>query len=212
MTRRLPDEGPLLGPNLQLCRLGEPDLAELAEVAMAPEVYSQGYLMHHRPTERAEALALVRSRWFCDPALRDGQGAGRMAYAIRLRSDGPLGHAGELVGTSSIGEVHLEREQAQLGWTLYAPRFWGSGTNAEAKWLLLGHSFEDCGLGRVRIQTDLLNTRSQAAIARLGATREGVLRRDQPREDGSWRDTVVFSILADEWPAVTRGLQARFTR
>jgi RimJ/RimL family protein N-acetyltransferase len=61
----------------------------------------------------------------------------------------------------------------------------------------------------VKIQTDALNARSQAAIARLGAQREGVLRRDVRREDGTFRDTVVFSVLADEWPAVEAGLQAR---
>lgn len=75
--------------------------------------------------------------------------------------------------------------------------------------LLLAHCFEACGYGRVRIQTDVLNTRSQAAIARLGALREGVTRRDMKREDGSFRDSVVFSILADEWPSVRAGLRAR---
>jgi N-acetyltransferase len=79
----------------------------------------------------------------------------------------------------------------------------------EAKLLLLGHCFDDCGYGRVKVQTDASNIRSQAAIARLGARREGVLRRDQRREDGTFRDTVVFSVLIDEWPAVKAGLQAR---
>ena len=67
---------------------------------------------------------------------------------------------------------------------------------------MLAHAFDDCGFGRVKIQTDMLNTRSQAAIAKLGAVREGVLRRHQARADGTFRDTVVFSILRDEWPAV----------
>ena len=71
------------------------------------------------------------------------------------------------------------------------------------------HCFEDCGYGRVKIQTDLLNTRSQAAIVRLGARPEGVSRRDMKREDGTFRDSVVFSILRDEWPEVKAGLQAR---
>jgi RimJ/RimL family protein N-acetyltransferase len=79
----------------------------------------------------------------------------------------------------------------------------------EAKLLLLAHCFEDCGYGRVKIQTDALSPRSQAAIARLGARREGVLRRDQRREDGSFRDTVVVSVLVDEWAEVTAGLRAR---
>ena len=81
--------------------------------------------------------------------------------------------------------------------------------NPECKLLLLGHAFDDCGLGRVKLQTDLINTRSQAAIAKLGATREGVLRRHKRRADGTFRDTVVFSILRDEWPAVRAGLLAR---
>ena len=81
--------------------------------------------------------------------------------------------------------------------------------NPGTKLLLLRHAFEECGYGRVRIQTDLLNTRSQAAVERLGAVREGVLRRHLRREDGSFRDTVVYSVLASEWPAVRAGLEER---
>jgi RimJ/RimL family protein N-acetyltransferase len=81
--------------------------------------------------------------------------------------------------------------------------------NPEVKLLLLTHCFDDCRYGRVKIQTDALNARSQAAIAKLGARREGVLRRDLRREDGSFRDTVVFSILKQEWPEVRAGIEAR---
>jgi RimJ/RimL family protein N-acetyltransferase len=81
--------------------------------------------------------------------------------------------------------------------------------NPACKLLLLAHAFDDCGFGRVKIQTDLDNTRSQAAIARLGATREGVLRRHMRRADGTFRDTVVFSLLKDEWPGVRTRLLAR---
>jgi RimJ/RimL family protein N-acetyltransferase len=84
--------------------------------------------------------------------------------------------------------------------------------NPEAKLLLLTECFEYGGYGRVWLQTDLLNHRSQAAIERLGAVREGVARRDRRREDGSFRDTVSFSILAPEWPAVRDGLRARLGR
>ena len=80
---------------------------------------------------------------------------------------------------------------------------------SETKYLLLRHSFEDLGYGRVKIQTDALNARSIAAIERLGATREGVLRRHTRREDGSFRDTVVFSVIADDWPDVRDQLLAR---
>ena len=100
-------------------------------------------------------------------------------------------------------------EKVHLGSTLYGSRWWGTAVNPACKLLLLQHCFEDCGYGRVKVQTDLLNTRSQAAIAKLGAVREGVTRRDVRREDGSWRDSVVFSVLADEWPQVRAGLEAR---
>jgi RimJ/RimL family protein N-acetyltransferase len=73
----------------------------------------------------------------------------------------------------------------------------------------MSHAFEDCGFGRVKIQTDLINLRSQAAIAKLGAVREGVLRRHMKRADGSWRDTVVFSVTIDDWPTVRAGLEKR---
>ena len=75
--------------------------------------------------------------------------------------------------------------------------------------MLLSHAFDDCGLGRVKIQTDAINARSQAAIARLGATREGLLRRHVRRADGTFRDTVVFSVVREEWPAIRANLQAR---
>jgi RimJ/RimL family protein N-acetyltransferase len=118
---------------------------------------------------------------------------------------------GRLVGTSTLGDFDLVREHAHIGWTAYDPRVWGSQVNAEAKLLLLGYAFE-CGFGRVKIQTDILNERSRAAVLGLGATFEGVIRRDLPRADGSWRDTAVYSILVDEWPDVRTRLQERLAQ
>ena len=102
-----------------------------------------------------------------------------------------------------------QADGAGRGRAAHGRRWWGTQVNAEAKLLLLTHCFEECGYGRVKIQTDALNTRSQAAIARLGARREGVLRRDMKRADGTFRDTVVFSILTGERTEVKAGLQAR---
>ena len=96
-----------------------------------------------------------------------------------------------------------------LGWTGYAPAVWSTGVNPAAKFALLRHAFEDCGMRRVKLQTDTLNARSQAAIARLGAVKEGVLRQHTRRADGTWRDTVAFSILAGEWPVVRAALEVR---
>ena len=199
----------LTGPHLVLDPLVEADAAELGRVLMQPELYAHGYVMHHRPLDADDALAMAHG--FVHASVPTGSGHGRTPYAIRLGVDTDLAPAGTFVGTSSLGDFHTERESAHLGWTLYDSRFWSSFVNPEAKLLLLTHAFEDLGYGRVKIQTDLLNTRSQAAIAKLGATREGVLRRHVPREDGTFRDTVVFSITIEDWPRVKEGLQARIS-
>lgn len=122
-------------------------------------------------------------------------------YAARLPD-------GRLVGTSTLGDFDESREHAHIGWTAWSPSVWGTAVNPEAKLLMLGEAF-DHGFGRVKLQADALNSRSRAAILKLGATFEGIVRRDQLRADGSWRDTAVYSILADEWPAVRAGLEAR---
>ncbi|QNK83199.1 GNAT family N-acetyltransferase [Nakamurella sp. PAMC28650] len=134
---------------------------------------------------------------------------GRIPYTVRLTGEGGLGSAGQVVGTSSLGNLSLTDERVHLGWTGYSSHVWGTQVNPECKLLMLEHCFIDCGLGRVQIQTDRVNERSQAAIERLGAVREGVLRRHIQRADGTFRDTVVYSILKDEWPGVKAGLIER---
>jgi RimJ/RimL family protein N-acetyltransferase len=93
--------------------------------------------------------------------------------------------------------------------TAYRPELWATRVNPEAKLLLLRFAFEQLGAGRVQLKTDVRNQRSQRAIARLGARYEGTLRRYQRRDDDTVRDTVLFSIIAEEWPAVREGLLAR---
>jgi RimJ/RimL family protein N-acetyltransferase len=107
--------------------------------------------------------------------------------------------------------LDLVNERVHLGWAGYAPAVWSTGVNPAAKLALLRHAFENCGMRRVKLQTDALNARSQAAIARLGAVKEGVLRQHIRRADGTWRDTVVFSVRVNEWPVVRAGLEARAT-
>jgi RimJ/RimL family protein N-acetyltransferase len=197
----LPTGEPLVGDQVRLDVLGESDVEELFPLLGDPDVYADGYVMHRRPTSAVDSRALATAMYLGRP--------GRTTYAIRLVDVGPLGAPGTLVGTSSLMDADLTNERIHLGATLYGRRWWGTAVNPEAKLLLLGHCFDDCGYGRVKVQTDALNTRSQAAIAKLGAQREGVLRRHLRREDGTFRDTVVFSIIADEWPAVRSALQAR---
>src|SRR5829696_270319 len=157
MKTVLPSGEPLVGRTVRLDPLTDGDLPELFPLLADPAVYASGYVMHRRPETVEDAVALARER-FLPPQAPDGRGAGRLAYAIRL-VDGDS--AGTLVGTSALLEAHLVNESIHLGSTLVDRRWWGSRVNPEAKLLLLTHCFEDCGFGRVKIQTDLLNIRSQ---------------------------------------------------
>ncbi|MER5766624.1 GNAT family N-acetyltransferase [Streptomyces sp. NPDC001985] len=115
---------------------------------------------------------------------------------------------GRAIGWTVYLDIDAGNERLEIGSTWYGREHWRTAVNSEAKLLLLTHAFEDLGMGRVQLKTDHLNERSQAAIARLGARREGVLRRHRMRPDGSWRDSVHFSILGDEWAAVKERLRA----
>ena len=197
-----PTGAPLVGRFVRLDVTTLDDAPGLFAVYSDPRCYEQGFAMMRPHTSVAETEALVAAA----VAARE---AGRTAYTIRLVADGALGPAGTVVGSSSLGDVDTEREHVHLGWTMYGSRWWGTQVNPEAKFLLLAHAFETCGFGRVKIQTDVINARSRAAILKLGATVEGITRRDVRRPDGSWRDSAVHSILVDEWPTVRAGLLAR---
>ena len=204
MPATAPTGQPLVGRFVRLDPVRPGDARGLHAVLTDPAVYTQGFIMRPPPADLDETRARVAK----DVAARE---AGRTAYTVRLAGVGPLGEAGTVVGTSSLGDVDVVNERVHLGWTMYGSRWWGTHVNPETKLLLLSHAFDDCGFGRVKIQTDAVNERSQAAIAKLGATREGVLRRHTRRADGTFRDTVVFSILRDEWPQVRAGLEARLS-
>lgn len=118
---------------------------------------------------------------------------------------------GTLVGTSTLGDFDEKNEHAHIGWTAYSPEVWGTAVNPETKLLMLGEAFDN-GFNRVKIQADAINDRSRAAILKLGAQFEGVLRNTNRRADGTWRDTAVYSILRDEWPTVRAGLEERLAR
>jgi RimJ/RimL family protein N-acetyltransferase len=206
-----PDGRSLAGRDIRLDLLVEADADELWPLLADPAAYDEGYVMHRRPVDAADGRTLVKERFLAGQGVLDGRGGGRTTYAVRLARDSDLGSAGTLVGTSALLEADVANESVHLGSTFYGRAWWGTVVNPATKLLLLAHCFEDLGYGRVKIQTDARNTRSQAAIARLGAVREGVLRRHTRREDGSFRDTVVFSILAEEWPAVRAGLEVRLS-
>jgi RimJ/RimL family protein N-acetyltransferase len=107
--------------------------------------------------------------------------------------------ADELAGMSSFLGIDTTRQVLEIGGTYYRPKYRGTGFNRRVKDMMLRRAF-DCGIRRVEFRVDSRNGRSQAAMAKLGAVREGVLRADRITWNGHVRDTVLFSILKDEWP------------
>lgn len=119
---------------------------------------------------------------------------------------------GVIVGSTRYGNIEAAHRRVEIGWTWYAQRVQRTALNTEAKRLLLAHAFERLDCIAVEFRTHWHNHRSRAAIARLGAKQDGVLRNHMLMPDGGVRDTVVFSIIASEWPAVRQGLDFRLAR
>jgi RimJ/RimL family protein N-acetyltransferase len=117
--------------------------------------------------------------------------------------------SGRAVGSTRFLDIAPEHGRLEIGWTWIAPSHQRTAANTEAKLLQLTYAFDDLGANRVALKTDLRNERSQAAIARIGGVREGVLREQFRMPDGYMRSSVYFSILAAEWPAVKAWLEAR---
>ncbi|WP_269221133.1 GNAT family N-acetyltransferase [Brevundimonas vesicularis] len=126
----------------------------------------------------------------------------RIAYAVRRRSDGAV------VGTTSLYEINPAYRRCEIGSTFYRPEARGGAINPACKRLLLGHAF-DAGAVRVEIITDAVNVQSQAAILKLGAKAEGVLRKHKITWTGRARDTAMFAVIDDNWPSVRDGLDRR---
>jgi RimJ/RimL family protein N-acetyltransferase len=119
---------------------------------------------------------------------------------------------GAVMGTTSYYEVQPGLRSLAIGYTWLGMRWWRTGHNTESKLLLLNHAFDVLAAARVVWHTDVLNERSRAAIQRLGATAEGVLRKHRIRADGTWRDTAQYSMTDEDWPAARDRLQASLRR
>ncbi len=115
---------------------------------------------------------------------------------------------GEVAGTTSFYAMNARHKIISLGYTWIGSEWQRTGLNRESKLLLLRHAFDDLGANRVSWETDIRNLKSQKAIERLGAQREGVLRAHRVRPDGTIRDTVVYSLTGPEWPAVRTALSS----
>ena len=139
---------------------------------------------------------------FIECALRDQATGTTVPFAIIDRS------TNDVVGSTRYLDIRSIHSGLEIGWTFLATRLWRTGINTECKYLLLRHAFEDVGCARVQLKTDARNERSRNAILRVGAQFEGILRTHQLRRDGTLRDTAMYSIIDQEWPAVEERLEA----
>lgn len=155
------------------------------------------HLSYAAPSDLAETTRIIER-------LTDTPGQLAYAQVVTTGDDGQTG--GEFAGTTSFYEINPANRSLAIGHTWIGHRWWRTWLNSTSKLIMLQRAFEQLGAERVVWHTDIRNRRSQQAILRLGATEEGVLRHNRRRRDGSWRDTVQFSMLADEWPAVKQRL------
>jgi len=152
-------------------------------------------------------LGALRSREELDQRIMDRLRAeerkAEYAFAVFLKPNN------RMVGSTSYLDVSPKRKIAEIGSTWYSSDVQGTVVNPECKYLLLKHAFEDWGAIRVQLGTDVKNAHSQRAILKLGAKFEGRLRNHGIRPDGSIRDSMLYSIISEEWPGVKKGLEAR---
>jgi RimJ/RimL family protein N-acetyltransferase len=190
------DLGPvtLRGRHVTLEPLDEGHAAGLFDAMRDEEVCR--YLAWPAPTALDETRALIRD---AQAQMARGQ---CVAFAQVWNA------SGSAIGSTRFLDIRPKDRQVEIGSTFLARAYWRTPANTEAKYLLLRHCFESAGCVRVALKTDGRNARSQAAIERLGAVREGVLRKHM-NVRGYQRDTVYYSILDTEWPAVKARLEAR---
>lgn len=143
------------------------------------------------------------TRGYIERALAMQAAGNRLPFAVRWQ--------GEIVGSTSYHDIVADIARLEIGYTWYAKRCQRSALNTRCKLLLMGHAFDTLGAALVGWRTDNLNLASQAAIERLGAQKDGVLRHHGRRRDGTVRDSVMYSMTAAEWPAARERLQQRMS-
>lgn len=181
----------LTGRRVRLEALGSHHVDALVEAADDPALFTWTGITP-LPTDRAGAAAFV------DAALATPH---RQAY---LQVDAVTGRP---VGTTSFYQITPTLRFVTIGYTWLSARAQGTGINTESKYLMLRHAFDEQGAVRVEWHTHENNARSRAAIEKLGARFEGLLRKHRPLPDGSWRTTALYAMVDDDWPAVRLELE-----
>lgn len=183
----------LSGAVVRLEPLSEKHVPDLCVVGFEPTIWQ--HMLYGTIDSEAKMLGFVR-----DLLTRQARGTD-LPFAVILQE------TGYAIGCTRFMEIQRHHRGLEIGGTWYGRAFQRTAVNTECKYILLRHAFEVYGCIRVQFKTDLANERSQRAIERLGAVREGVLRNHMIRPDGTVRDSVYYSILDREWPALKARLE-----
>ena len=188
----------LTGRVVRLEPLSAAHVPDLAAVGQDDSLWA--YIPY--PTVRSEADMRA---WVLDLLARQARGTDLPFAVVHLETS-------RAIGASRYLDIQPANRAVEIGGTWYGRAFQRTAVNTESKYLLLTHAFEDLGCVRVQLKTDLRNERSQRAIERIGAAREGVLRHSMIMPDGHLRDSVYYSILAEEWAGVKAKLEGMLAR
>jgi RimJ/RimL family protein N-acetyltransferase len=184
----------LAGNHVRLEPLTLAHVPALCEVGLDPELWRLTVEQVHSPDDM---------RGYVERALAAQAAGTALPFAVVHLA------AVRVVGTTRLANVAPDHDRLEIGWTWYGRPWQRTAVNTECKYLLLRHAFETLACARVEFKTDVLNERSRAALRRIGATEEGVLRSHMRTRTGRRRDSVYFSILRDEWPDVRPRLEDR---
>jgi RimJ/RimL family protein N-acetyltransferase len=196
-ARRWLEPVTLEGSVVRLEPLAPDHLAGLTEVGLEPSIWRWMPILPHTPADL---------RGWLEAALAARATRRELPFAqVERSTDRP-------VGSTRLLNIEPAHRRLEIGWTWLAPAWQRSAINSEAKLLLMGHAFDTLGALRVEFKTDERNEPSRRALAAIGAVEEGTLRRHMLVQGGDRRDSVYFSVIAEEWPHVRRRLEARVAR
>ncbi|MFQ6388443.1 GNAT family N-acetyltransferase [Priestia aryabhattai] len=184
--------GELVGTAVKLVPLGKMHEQGLYEAAKPKEIWE------HLPVKVHSLSDMKRLVESALKAKKEGRELPFAVFDIESHS---------IVGSTRFLDISLPNKSVEIGWTWYHPSVWRTRVNTECKYLLLKYCFEELKLHRVQFKTDVRNKRSREAIKRLGATQEGITRKHMVLPDGYVRDSVIFSVIDDEWPFVKKRLE-----
>lgn len=173
---------------------------------------------HHDGLVEATNDGRMWDRWYTSAPTADGVGA-MIEQRLDMQSQGTMlpftairQSDDAVIGMTTFYDIRADVPRVSIGYTWNRESVHGTGTNPESKLLLMAHAFETLGCAAVRYETSWSNQQSRAAIERLGARLDGVLRADRLESNGALRDTVVYSVMAHEWASVRAGLEHRLRR